>query len=108
MMSFQYCLGASENLESMLLMLAKESVLGATISANAISEPILIPDMGIWLPMATSPGTVFETVEDYNDWYDNVHCPAAGINPKTAVTIGIILQEVPYQHQGRMPLRRPH
>jgi CobN/Magnesium Chelatase len=48
---------------------------------------------GIWHPMATSPGSVFETVEEYNEWYDKVHCPKAGINPKTAVTIGVILQK---------------
>ena len=45
MMAFQYWLGGSpQNLESMLLMLAKEFVLGAEISTAAISEPQLIPD----------------------------------------------------------------
>eukprot|EP00597_Dinobryon_sp_UTEXLB2267_P003576 CAMPEP_0170079374 /NCGR_PEP_ID=MMETSP0019_2-20121128/15771_1 /TAXON_ID=98059 /ORGANISM="Dinobryon sp., Strain UTEXLB2267" /LENGTH=1316 /DNA_ID=CAMNT_0010292799 /DNA_START=302 /DNA_END=4252 /DNA_ORIENTATION=+ len=93
MMSFQYWLGGSpQNLESMLLMLAKDFVVGANVSANAIAEPVLIPDKGIWHPMA--PGnSVFDTNEDYMEWYDKVHCPAAGINPKTAVTIGLILQK---------------
>jgi hypothetical protein len=37
--------------------------------------------------------TVFETYEEYTAWYDNVHCKAAGINPKTAVTVGLVLQK---------------
>lgn len=69
MMSFQYWLGGSpQNLESMLLMLAKEFVSGASISSEAIAEPVLIPDKGIWHPMAMAPGAVYETVEDYNQW----------------------------------------
>ncbi len=94
MMSFQYWLGGSpENLESMLLMLAKEFVGGAKISSNAIVEPILIPDKGIWHPMAVSSGAVYETLEEYIAWYNKVHCPVAGINAKTAVTVGVILQK---------------
>lgn len=90
MMSFQYWLGGSpDNLESMLLMLAKDFV-GATVSDNAISEPVVIADKGIWHPM--SP-TVFETVDEYNTWYEKEHCPVAGINPKTAVTVGLVLQK---------------
>eukprot|EP00595_Chromulina_sp_UTEXLB2642_P001382 CAMPEP_0196762960 /NCGR_PEP_ID=MMETSP1095-20130614/3121_1 /TAXON_ID=96789 ORGANISM="Chromulina nebulosa, Strain UTEXLB2642" /NCGR_SAMPLE_ID=MMETSP1095 /ASSEMBLY_ACC=CAM_ASM_000446 /LENGTH=1356 /DNA_ID=CAMNT_0042115127 /DNA_START=206 /DNA_END=4276 /DNA_ORIENTATION=+ len=91
MMSFQYWLGGSpQNLESMILMLAKEFVGGATISSGAISEPVLIPDKGIWHPMGEK---VFEKVDDYNDWYNNNHAPAAGIESKTAVTVGLILQK---------------
>lgn len=91
MMSFQYWLGGSpDNLESMLLMLAKEFVSGADISANAIAEPVVIADKGIWHPMAPR---VFENVLEYNEWYDKVHCPAAGINPKTATTVGLVLQK---------------
>jgi magnesium chelatase subunit H len=91
MMSFQYWLGGSpENLQSMLLMLAREFVDGASISTNAIAEPVLIPDKGIWHPLGQQ---VFNTVEEYNNWYNNVHCPAAGINAKTAVTIGLVLQK---------------
>ena len=94
MMSFQYWLGGSpENLQSMLLMLAKEFVTGATVSANAIAEPVLIPDKGIWHPMATSAGAVYETIEEYQTWYDINHCPAAGIQAKNAVTVGLILQK---------------
>ena len=91
MMSFQYWLGGSpDNLESMLLMLAKEFVVGANVSASSIAEPVLIPDKGIWHPMASS---VFDSIEAYNVWYEKVHCPAAGINTKSAVTVGLILQK---------------
>lgn len=92
MMSFQYWLGGSpDNLESMLLMLAKEFVPGASVAANSISEPVLIADKGIWHPMA--PGNaVFESVEEYNKWYNDVHCPALGIK-KDATTVGLILQK---------------
>lgn len=90
MMSFQYWLGGSpDNLQSMLLMLAKEFVSGASIT-SAIAEPVLIPDKGIWHPLGDK---VFGSVEEYNQWYENVHCPAAGINPKTAPTIGLVLQK---------------
>eukprot|EP01038_Epipyxis_sp_PR26KG_P010990 gene10990-14764_t len=91
MMSFQYWLGGSpENLESMLLMLAKEFVVGAQVSDNAISEPVVIADKGIWHPLAPS---VFESHESYTKWYEEEHCPSAGINVKTAVTVGLILQK---------------
>jgi len=92
MMSFQYWLGGSPgNLESMLLMLAKEFVVGgSTISSSAIAEPVIIADKGIWHPLADK---VFETVEEYDNWYTKVHCPSAGINAKTAVTVGLILQK---------------
>jgi magnesium chelatase subunit H len=90
MMSFQYWLGGSpQNLESMLLMLAKDFV-GVEIN-KPIAEPVLIADKGIWHPMA--PGNaVFETVEAYNEWYDKVHCKAAGI-ATDAVTVGLVLQK---------------
>jgi magnesium chelatase subunit H len=74
----------------MLLMLAKEFVVGAEISSSAISEPVVIADKGIWHPMAD---TVFETYEEYTKWYETVHCPSAGINVKTAVTVGLVLQK---------------
>jgi len=91
MMSFQYWLGGSpQNLESMLLMLAQDFVLGAKISVGAISEPVVIADKGIWHPMAP---TVFESNADYMAWYNDVHCPAAGIDAKTAITVGLILQK---------------
>ena len=70
MMSFQYWLGgSSDNLESMLLMLAKDFVKGVTISDASITEPVVIADKGIWHPMAD---TVFETYEDYVQWYEKV------------------------------------
>jgi len=97
MMSFQYWLGGSpENLEAMLLMVGqdyvgpiKESMVGK--EKVVAVEPVLLPDKGIWHPVA--PEIVFETAEKYFDWYDNEFCPDAGIDPKTASTIGLILQK---------------
>ena len=92
MMSFQYWLGgSSENLESMLLMLAKDFT-GADVKEGAVAEPVLIPDKGIWHPMAPD-NAVFESIAEYDAWYDKVHCPAAGIDAKTAVTVGLVLQK---------------
>lgn len=54
-------------------------------------EPLLLPDKAIWHPVA--PDVVFETPADYFKWYDNEFCPDAGIDPKTAPTIGILLQK---------------
>ena len=95
MMSFQYWLGGSpDNLQSMLLMLAKDFVGGASISETSIAEPVLIPDKGIWHPMAPlSSGAVFETYEAYENWYEKEHCPSAGIDPAKAVTVGLVLQK---------------
>merc|ERR1711991_627467 len=95
MMSFQYWLGGSpDNLESMLLMLAKDFISGVDMAEDTIAEPVLIADKGIWHPMAPQDkGSVFETYEEYIKWYDQVHCPAAGIDPKTANTVGLVLQK---------------
>ena len=91
MMSFQYWLGGSpQNLESMLLMLAQDFVVGAKITEGAISEPVVIADKGIWHPMAPN---VFESSAEYLEWYNNVHCPLAGIDVKNAITVGLILQK---------------
>lgn len=91
MMSFQYWLGGSpQNIESMLLMLAQDFV-GADVQQE-IAEPELIPDKGIWHPMA--PGNaVFESYAEYRDWYNKEHCSVAGINPETATTVGLVLQK---------------
>jgi magnesium chelatase subunit H len=97
MMSFQYWLGGSpENLESLLVMLGQDYV--KPISDGMVGkkkvvavEPVLLPDKAIWHPVA--PDVVFENSEDYFDWYNNEFCPDAGIDPKTASTIGIILQK---------------
>jgi magnesium chelatase subunit H len=91
MMSFQYWLGGSpENLESMLLNLAKDFVVGADVSEGSIAEPVLIPDKGIWHPVAPR---VFETYDEYSAWYENEHCPTAGIDTKKAFTVGLVLQK---------------
>merc|ERR1719157_293608 len=97
MMSFQYWLGGSpENLEAMLLQLGQEYVepikqsLVGKAKIEAV-EPVLLPDKAIWHPVA--PDIVFESNAEYVKWYDNEFCPEAGIDPKTAPTIGLILQK---------------
>jgi magnesium chelatase subunit H len=97
MMSFQYWLGGSpENLESLLIMVGQDYVgeikAGLEGKEKVVSvEPVLLPDKAIWHPVA--PSVVFETSEDYFQWYNNDFCPDAGIDPKTAPTVGIILQK---------------
>ncbi|KAG7348089.1 cobaltochelatase [Nitzschia inconspicua] len=97
MMSFQYWLGGSpENLQSLLTMVGQDYV--SPIKENMVGkekmvaeEPLLLPDKAIWHPVA--PDVVFESNTDYMKWYDNEFCPDAGIDPKTAPTIGILLQK---------------
>jgi len=93
MMSFQYWLGGSpDNIESMLLMLSNEFIVkdaDKKVKEDDIAEPVLLPDKGIWHPLADQ---VFESVDDYLRWYNKEHCPAAGIDPN-AVTVGVIVQK---------------
>ena len=97
MMSFQYWLGGSpENIQSLLTMVGQDYV--EPIKKNmegkekmVAEEPVLLPDTAIWHPVA--PNAVFESPNDYFNWYNNEHCPEAGVDPKTAPTIGIILQK---------------
>lgn len=97
MMSFQYWLGGSpENIQALLQMVGQDYV--ADIAKNMegkekmeATEPVLLPDIAIWHPVA--PDIVFDTNEKYFNWYDNEFCPDAGIDPKTAPTIGILLQK---------------
>lgn len=97
MMSFQYWLGGSpENLESLLVMVGQDyvgHVKEAMVGKKKVvaEEPVLLPDKAIWHPVA--PSMVFETNQKYFDWYNNEFCPDAGIDPKTAPTIGLILQK---------------
>jgi len=97
MMSFQYWLGGSpENLESMLVMLGQDYVpqvkdnMKGKEKVQAV-DPVLLPDKAIWHPVA--PSIVFENNSDYFNWYNNEFCPEAGIDSKTAPTIGLILQK---------------
>jgi magnesium chelatase subunit H len=97
MMSFQYWLGGSpENLESMLVMLGQDYVDDVMKSMEGKEkveavEPVLLPDKAIWHPVA--PSIVFENNQEYFKWYNNEFAPEAGIDVKTAPTIGIILQK---------------
>ncbi len=88
--------GSPENLQSLLTMVGQDYI--APIKANmqgkekmVAEEPMLLPDKAIWHPVA--PDVVFETPSDYFKWYDNEFCPDAGIDVKTAPTIGILLQK---------------
>ncbi|KAJ1476596.1 protoporphyrin IX magnesium chelatase, subunit H, partial [Baffinella frigidus] len=92
MLSFQYWLGGSpENLEALLLMMADKYVYeGQNQITDKIAEPTLLPDIGIWHPLAPK---VFENTVEYNNWFDNTHAKLLGINPATAPTIGLILQK---------------
>jgi len=93
MMSFQYWLGGSpENLESMLLMMANSYVYEGQkqIEEESIAEPTLLPDIGIWHPLAPQ---VFEDSVEYNTWYNKEHAPMLGIDPSKAPTVGVILQK---------------
>jgi magnesium chelatase subunit H len=93
MLSFQYWLGGSpENLESLLLMMANQYIYAgqSSIDEKKIVDPILLPDLGIWHPMAPR---VFEDSSEYNAWYDAEQAPLLGINPSKAPTVGVILQK---------------
>jgi len=95
MMSLQYWLGGSpENIEALLLNLANNYVEeikeGGYLSKIEVKEPEVIPDKGIWHPVAPR---VFETTEEYREWLINEHAPSLGIDPKTAPTVGLVLQK---------------
>jgi magnesium chelatase subunit H len=88
--------GSPENLQALLTMVGQDYV--GPIKANMVGkekmiavEPLLLPDKAIWHPVA--PDIVFESNQKYFEWYNNVFCPDAGIDPKTAPTIGILLQK---------------
>jgi len=97
MMSFQYWLGGSpENLESLLMMVGQDYVGPVKESMEGkekvvAEEPVLLPDKAIWHPVA--PEIVFENNGKYFEWYDKEFCPLAGIDPKTAPTVGLVLQK---------------
>lgn len=94
MMSFQYWLGGSpENVESLLLNLAKSYVPSVveldSVKDADIAEPVLLPDKGIWHPVADK---VFENASEYLAWYNKEHAPAAGIKADAPV-VGLVLQK---------------
>ena len=93
MMSLQYWLGGSpENIEALLLNLANNYVAeireAGSLKELEIKEPEVIPDQGIWHPMAPN---VFENVADYKKWLTEEHAPAVGIDVTTAPVIGLVL-----------------
>jgi len=95
MMSLQYWLGGSpENIEALLLNLANNYVEeireAGSLKELEIKEPEVIPDQGIWHPMAPR---VFESYTEYRDWLINEHAPTVGIDPTDAPTVGLVLQK---------------
>merc|ERR1719246_113205 len=97
MMSFQYWLGGSpQNLESLLTMVGQdyvEPIQKAMVGKEKVVavDPVLLPDKAIWHPVA--PSIVFENSKEYLEWYEKDFCVDAGIDVKTAPTIGLILQK---------------
>ena len=80
----------------MLVMLGQDYV--APIKSTMVGkkkmeavDPVLLPDKAIWHPVA--PSIVFESNQKYFEWYNNEFCPEAGIDPKTAPTVGLVLQK---------------
>merc|ERR1719247_2515041 len=95
MMSLQYWLGGSpENIEALLLNLANnyvgEIAEKGLLSEVKVIEPEVIPDRGIWHPVAPR---VFETHADYKKWLYDEHAPSIGVDPSTAPVVGIVLQK---------------
>ena len=62
----------------------------APLAPLQVVEPDVIPDQGIWHPVAPR---VFETTVEYMDWLKNEHAPALGIDADNAPIIGITLQK---------------
>ncbi|KAJ1452656.1 CobN/Magnesium chelatase-domain-containing protein [Pelagophyceae sp. CCMP2097] len=94
MMSFQYWLGGSpQNLEAMLLNVAEGYVPSQKIVGNLadlVTEPVLLPDKGIWHPVAP---TVYEDASQYFDWLEKRgHAAAANLGPDAPV-VGVVLQK---------------
>jgi len=95
MLSFQYWLGGSpENLEALLLNVASKYVPeirdNQLLPDSVIQDPRLIPDRGIWHPVAKE---IFVDSESYMDWYRREVAPTTGIDFDAAPTVGIILQK---------------
>ncbi|KAJ1457216.1 CobN/magnesium chelatase [Pelagophyceae sp. CCMP2097] len=94
MMSFQYWLGGSpQNLEAMLINVAEGYVPSQKIVgklADLVTEPVLLPDKGIWHPVAP---TVYEDASQYFDWLEKRgHAAAANLGPDAPV-VGVVLQK---------------
>ena len=88
-MSLQYWLGGSpENIEALLLNLANNYVEEikekGSLKELEIQEPEVIPDRGIWHPVAPR---VFETNSEYMEWLKTEHAPAMGIDVATAPVV---------------------
>ena len=95
MMSLQYWLGGSpENIEALLLNLASNYVAPIVaqgkLTAEELIAPEVIPDKGIWHPVAPR---VFDTLDEYMTWLRTEHAPSLGIDVDTAPLVGVVLQK---------------
>jgi len=89
MMSFQYWLGGTpENVENFLLMIADKYVEAVPEVGLKVADPQVFPDVGLWHPIAPK---MFESLKEYNDWYENEHMPLAGLTMDSP-TVGLVLQ----------------
>lgn len=92
-LSLQHWLGGTpENLEAMLLRVAGQHIpaisLEGSVDLQRLMEPVVLPDQGIWHPLAPR---IFDTTEEYMAWYGE-HLVGLGV-PSTAPAVGIILQK---------------
>ncbi|KAI0564927.1 magnesium chelatase subunit H [Gracilaria domingensis] len=88
MLSFQYWLGGSvDNIQNFLLMITDKYVAASPQQTEQVALPVVYPDVGIWHPVAPR---MFEDLEEYNDWYENEHCKAAGLTAQSP-TVGLVL-----------------
>lgn len=88
MLSFQYWLGGSaDNIQNFLLMVIDKYVSLAPQIESEVAEPVVYPDVGIWHPVAPC---MFEDLQDYLSWYNDEHCPRAGLKT-TSPTVGLVL-----------------
>jgi len=92
-LSLQHWLGGTpENLEAMLMRVAGgfvPTIAQGAVDIEKIMDPVVLPDQGIWHPLAPQ---ITDTMAEYNEWYEKVHMPLAGI-PKDAPVVGVILQK---------------
>ncbi|KAJ8902534.1 hypothetical protein NDN08_006937 [Rhodosorus marinus] len=89
MMSFQYWLGGTpENVENFLLMIADKYVEAVPSSGQAVADPEVFPDVGLWHPLAPK---MFESLAEYEKWYEEEHMPKCGLTMNSP-TVGLVLQ----------------
>ena len=91
-LTLQHWLGGTpENLEAMLMRVVGSCVPSARakyIDRGKIMDPVVIPDAGIWHPLAPE---IFDNMNDYMRWYET-HMAMSGVS-KDSPFVGVILQK---------------